>query len=83
MRSPRGRSRRTRVLVNDALLPLVEALAGLVRPPLLQLALLVVKSAGRIKRVLQRMSQRFRSDESNPKQMLTVSSCAATWPNDP
>ena len=45
-------SRRTRVLVNDALLPLVEAFTSLVRPPLLQLAVLVVHAACGVEGVL-------------------------------
>ena len=51
------RERRTGILVNDALLVDIEAFAGLVRPPLFQLAILVVESAGRVEGMLQRLSQ--------------------------
>ena len=45
--------RRTGVLVNDALLSFVEALAGLVGPPLLKLTLLIIQATGRVERVLE------------------------------
>lgn len=45
---------RTRVLVDDALLPHVEAFAGLIRPPFLQLPVLVVQATRRVEGVLLR-----------------------------